>query len=195
MTKKLISIGAEASILQISENSLIKIREPKKYRIEIIDKKIRKFRTKREVKVLVKLKENNISVPKIILHNKDFEFEMELIKGDILKKVLDEKKLKLAFEEIIKIHNLDVIHGDLTTLNMIYSNKKVYIIDFGLSDFSDKIEDKAVDLNLFFNCIKNEHPKEILLKERLLESYIKKVKEGNKIISRLKKVEERGRNK
>ena len=78
---------------------------------------------------------------------------------------------------------------------MIERENKIYLIDFGLANTSNKIEDKAVDLNLFFNSIKNEHPDFYKYENKLLEKYENKVINGNEIIKRLEKIKLRGRNK
>lgn len=193
-----IAQGAEANIIKLNDKILKKLRLSKPYRLKIIDDRLRKFRCKREFKILTKLYENKINVPKpyeLIIENDEISFTFEYIKGNILKSVINEKLLKTAFQEIIKMHNQDIVHNDLTTLNMIQKNNKIYIIDFGLSIFSNKIEDKAVDLNLFFTCIKNEHPSIYKNKEALEKLYTKKTELGEKIIKRLKEIEKRGRNK
>lgn len=193
---ELISHGAEAKLLKVNKNTLRKIREAKTYRINEIDYKLRKFRTRREFKVLGKLYDNNVLVPKPIeLNDKEFYFDLEFIEGSVLKNIVNEKLLSNAFSEIIKMHSLDIIHGDLTTLNFIVKKDKAYIIDFGLSEFTNKIEDKAVDLNLFFTCIKNEHPNLISEKNKLLKKYSSKVERGVDILKRLEQIEHRGRNK
>jgi N6-L-threonylcarbamoyladenine synthase/protein kinase Bud32 len=193
----IIAEGAEAKIVKIDKNTLKKLRLPKTYRISEIDTKLRKFRNKREFKILTKLYEEKINVPKPIeniANKEEIAFIFEYIDGIVLKEVLTEKLLYKAFEEIMKMHKLDIIHGDLTTLNMLVKEGKIYLIDFGLSEFTHKIENKAVDLNLFFTCIKNEHPDFYFYKEKLLKKY-SKLEFGEKIIQRLKKIEHRGRNK
>lgn len=194
--------GAESKILKINETTLKKVREKKTYRIPEIDEKLRKFRNRREFKVLQKLYENQINVPKpykvIEIKNKqtkqieEISFEFEYINGTILKQTINETLLKKAFNQIIKIHQLGITHSDLTTLNMIEKNTKIYLIDFGLADFSQKSEDRAVDLNLFFNCIKNEHPELYKHKSQLLKQY---KNFDPKTIEKLQKLETRGRNK
>lgn len=202
MLNKIISQGAEAKLILINEEIIKKIREEKTYRNKILDKKIRSFRNKREFKILSKLYENKIKVPKPLsissskkTNENEIFLTMEYLIGEQLKNCITKELLLLAFEEIIKIHNLDITHGDLTTLNILYSNKQIYIIDFGLALFSNNIEEKAVDLNLFFLCIKNEHRELYIYKEELENIYMKKAQKGVEIIERLKKVENRGRNK
>ena len=95
------------------------------------------------------------------------------------------------------MHEKDIVHGDLTTLNMIFdeNKKRIVLIDFGLSDFSHKFEDKAVDLHLLFTCITNEHSDLIKYKEELLDLYSKKIESADKIFEKLERNEHRGRNK
>lgn len=207
---ELIAQGAEAKLYKINETTLKKVREEKPYRIQILDSKLRKARNKREFKVLTKLSENHFLSPKPFELNEtstghkneqsevsreEIYFTFEYINGTPLKDTLNETLLNKAFDNIIQLHQLDITHGDLTTLNMIVKDNDVYLIDFGLSEFTNKIEDKAVDLNLFFNCIKNEHPEFFKQKNKLLEKYSKDLEKGKQIISRLEQIEHRGRNK
>lgn len=195
---ELIGKGAESEIYKINDTTLKKIRLPKTYRITEIDERLRKFRNRREFKVLTKLYENKILVPKPykIIEDKripELSFEFEYIHGEILKTCLNQELLEKAFNEIIKMHKLGVIHGDLTTLNMINKENNVYLIDFGLAEYTDKSEDKAVDLHLFFNCLKNEHPKYYKEKENFLNIYKKEINES--VLKSLYNIEHRGRNK
>jgi Kae1-associated kinase Bud32 len=195
MNQKILFEGAEAKIIKIDDFVLKKIRTEKTYRLEEIDKKIRKSRNKREFKILNKLNQSDVRVPKVFdINEEEYYFTFEYIIGDILKNILDKELLFKAFNEIIKMHKEDVIHGDLTTLNMLVKDKEIYLIDFGLSEISKKIEEKAVDLNLFFNCIKNEHPKFYRYKQELEGIYLNN-EFGVKTIERLKNIEKRGRNK
>lgn len=196
---EIIAKGAEAQIIKINEKILEKIRFKKNYRLDIIDDKIRKSRCKSEFKILNKLYQNKILVPKPYQINIDknlekISFTFENLGNCVLKNKFNKKYLYLAFEQIIKMHNVDVIHSDLTTLNMILKNEKIFLIDFGLSYVSKKIEDKAIDLNLFFNCIRIFHQNFYNLREELEKLYIKKATFGEKIILRLKQIDKRGRN-
>ncbi|MEM3373944.1 MAG: KEOPS complex kinase/ATPase Bud32 [Candidatus Woesearchaeota archaeon] len=204
---KLINKGAEAEIyLQIdkktNEKKIIKKRIQKNYRIKEIDLTLRKFRTKREAKILEKLKINH---PKLInLKDNETTIEMEFIEGKKIKDIFEKNKIftnelsKEIGKLIAEMHNQNIIHGDLTTSNMIYNEKekKIYFIDFGLSFFSEKIEDKAVDLHLLKQALESKHSKIYNHTFKLiLDEYKKKANKANEIINRFKKVEMRGRNK
>jgi Kae1-associated kinase Bud32 len=194
---KLIATGAESEIHKINNTTVKKIRLAKTYRIPEIDIKLRRLRNRKEFKVLKKLHKNTLLVPepyKLIEDKRidEISFEFEYLGGQVLKKCLTKKLLFRAFNQIIQMHKLEVTHSDLTTLNMIYYKKEIYLIDFGLAEFSIKAEDRAVDLNLFFNCIKNEHPEFYKYKEELKEIYFKF---NERVLHNLEKLEHRGRNK
>jgi len=124
MQRKIIQQGAEA-IISLDNNQITKNRIKKSYRIPVLDEKLRKSRTKSEAKIIKKL-ENIIPVPKILKNDDKQEIIMEYIAG---KKVSDNLELldykevsKIIAENITKMHNLGIIHGDLTTSNMIFVN-------------------------------------------------------------------------
>ncbi len=199
---KIIARGAEA-ILEKEDGKLIKKRIKKGYRHKAIDDALRKYRTRREGRILNKLA-NVINVPKVYdIDEKKSLIVMDFIEGDMLSDCLEkyDKDLKeFIAKEIGKsiaiMHNLNIIHGDLTTSNMIYKDGKVYFIDFGLAFHSNRIEDKAVDIYLFLQAIKSKH---FLIYEEfsdmVLKEYFKNVIEAEKIKKQLKKVEERRRYK
>jgi len=195
---KLIAQGAESKLF-LAKNKVVKDRFRKTYRIKEIDDKLRRFRTKREAKVLEKLQKIKFPVPELISNNKKDTLEIRYIKGELIKNKLNENNCIKLNKEIGKkiaiLHNNDIIHGDLTTSNMIF-DKEVFFIDFGLSFFSMKIEDKAVDLHLFKEALESKHS-EIWEKsyKAALEGYLKKAEDGKKVLNRIKIVEKRGRYK
>ena len=194
---KLFNKGSEANLYELKNNILRKKRLYKNYRIKILDDNIRKKRNRIEFRILKKLYENKINVPNpIYLDEKKFYFDMKKINGKLIFEKINFQNLKKIILEISKIHNLNIIHNDLTTRNILIDKKnKIFLIDFGLSFTSKKIEDKAVDLDLFFSCLKNFH-KIFFCKKKILENlYSKKTMNGKEILERLKIVEGRGRNK
>jgi Kae1-associated kinase Bud32 len=125
--KKIIQQGAEAIIfLDEEKDKIIKKRIPKNYRIPEIDEKIRKIRTRSETKLMNKAS-NLISIPKIIKSDeKTKEIIMDFVKGKKLSENLDNLPLikqkailKQIGKDTAKLHDKNIIHGDLTTSNMI----------------------------------------------------------------------------
>ncbi|MDP3918627.1 MAG: KEOPS complex kinase/ATPase Bud32 [Nanoarchaeota archaeon] len=195
---KLAYQGAEAKIY-FKDKTVIKERIKKTYRHEEIDNTIRRGCTRREAKLLIKAAEL-IPVPKVIDScDKEMTIKMELIEGKKLRDVVDDVDKKDIFtrvgKKIAKLHNANIIHGDLTTSNIIIHDK-VYFIDFGLGFISTKIEDKAVDVHLIKKALESKHYKhaEECFKY-IVEGYKKESKDFNEVMNRLEKVEKRGRYK
>jgi len=194
--KRLIAQGAEAKLF-LENGKIVKERFAKTYRIKEIDNKLRGFRTRREAKVLQKLELINFSAPRLIKSDEKENILIEKIEGKLVKDVLEKSDYgKLCIEigkKIAILHNNLIIHGDLTTSNMIL-NKDVYFIDFGLSFFSEKAEDRAVDLHLLKEALESKHYK-IWEKcfESVLEAYRKEANKSGETLKRLEAVEKRGR--
>ncbi len=201
--KTLISQGAEAKIF-LDNNLVIKDRIPKNYRIKELDGKIRKYRTRREINILEKASKI-IPVPKLNNNSteKDFKVVMEFIDGiklaDKLDSFNDKKRneiCKIMGKQTALLHNNDIIHGDLTTSNMILKKDSVYFIDFGLSFIDQKEEHKAVDLHLLKQALESKHYKHSESSfEAVLEGYKEISKDYKQTLDRLDKVESRGRYK
>ncbi len=199
MTVNIIGRGAEA-VLYLRNGKLVKERIPKSYRLKEIDDALRKSRTRSEGKLLKKLE--GIAP---LVHDIDdvhMSIVMEFLDGNLLRNTLDsisKGEQKSIMHEIGRIvgviHNKDIIHGDLTTSNMIEKNGKVFFIDFGLGFISTKVEDKAVDLHVLRQALESKHYKHADdCYEWFLEGY--KHWEGSAdVLLRLNKVERRGRYK
>ncbi len=188
--------GAEAVIfLDKAEGIIIKKRIKKDYRISEIDDNLRKTRTRREAKVIEKMP---VARPGLIaVDDKEMTIKMDYIKGPKLRDILSKNNFRKIAAELGKkiglMHGKGIIHGDLTTSNMIFSAERneIVFIDFGLSFFSHKTEDKAVDLHLLRQALESKHYE--LYSEcfkAVLENYPDK-----EVIKRLSAVESRGRNK
>lgn len=196
MPKKLIAQGAEAKLF-LENGNVLKQRFSKSYRIKEIDEKLRGSRTRREAKILQKLQTINFPAPRLIRNDEKENLIIEKIGGKLIKDILEKSDYKKLCSEIGKkvaiLHNNSVIHGDLTTSNMIL-NEEICLIDFGLSIFSEKAEDRAVDLHLLKEGLESKHYKvwEECFKS-VLEAYEKEAKKSNETLKRLDVVEKRGR--
>ena len=194
--------GAEAIITK-NNNEVIKERFSKEYRLPHLDESLRKFRTRREAKVLTKLDELNFPAPKVHeFSDKRMTIFMDFVPGRQLKDVLKEGDdyQKLALEignRVGELHKANIIHGDLTTSNMIQHKEtsKIHILDFGLASFSDRIEDKAVDLFLMERALESTHFEIPELFNKVIEGYKDSCPSAEVVLQRLEAVRKRGRNK
>jgi len=125
MKEQIIQQGAEAKII-LSDNKIIKNRISKSYRLKELDEKIRKQRTKSEKKLLEKACKI-IDAPNPFPLKEFDKIEMPFILGEKLSEHLDSFSLKKQEqicrqigENIAKLHDAEIIHGDLTTSNMIF---------------------------------------------------------------------------
>lgn len=185
-----LSKGAEAYIY-VDKDNLVKERKTKNYRISEIDSKIIKSRTKRESTALKKCNEHNIPTPKLIDFNSN-KITMSFIRGKTLSLYKDEKYYKEAGLILAKLHTINLCHGDFTPNNLIVNsqNDEVYVIDFGLCEFSTYIEKKATDIRVMKDSLKDDE-----LFKQFLESYMSNYPEGDKVYERYIKNESRGRYK
>jgi Kae1-associated kinase Bud32 len=189
----IIARGAEA-IIKKEDSFIIKERIKKGYRIKEIDEKIRRKRTKLEARIMREARRIGINVPQIIEEN-EFSIKMEYVDGKVLRNVeIDEKIIKEIAKIIALLHQNDIIHGDLTTSNFILKDDKIYLIDFGLSKFSNKIEDKAEDLLVFFYTLKGVHYDVFEKYWKVFEEeYCNNYSEGKKVLKRMCEILKRGR--
>jgi len=193
--RNLIAQGAEAKLYR-DRNVVVKERISKSYRIAEIDSKLRKERTRTEARLIRALERAGVPVPAVLKEDdKGMVLELEFIDGekvrDYLEKTSDVDICRQIGILTEKMHNAGIVHGDLTTSNLIFKDKKVYLIDLGLGDFSDRIEDKAVDLHLFKECLVSKHHK---IWENCWKSFLQGYK-NPEVLNRLKIVEARGRYK
>jgi Kae1-associated kinase Bud32 len=184
------------------ETVIVKERLKKSYRIEQIDEKLRKYRTRMEVKLLTEARKVGVCTPRIVFVNeKEGKIYMEYIDGIRVKELLETgekevvKKVCLKIGSYVgKLHSAGIIHGDLTTSNMILKDDKLYFIDFGLGEFSSRIEDQGVDLNLLQEALRATHFK--LLKfcwSNIVKSYKKEYRLADKVLERVVEIEKRAR--
>jgi|SRR3989344_2124024 len=205
--KSLIAQGAEAKIYTFSiDNKLYvsKERIPKRYRLKEIDEKLRRYRTRREISILQKA---SACIPVPYLHEssseKDYTVIMEYKEGKKLADCLNDlptgQRKKIAKEmgkHLALLHNKNIIHGDMTTSNMIWDGTTVYFIDFGLSFIDQKQEHKAVDLHLLRQALESRHHQHYKeLYETILHSYKQYAEQADSVLQRLEIVEKRGRYK
>jgi len=199
---EILSSGAEAFIYldEISGEKVIrKVRVKKRYRIEELDDRLRRARTRREVKLMVAARRAGVRVP-FVLDVKDYEIIMEYIPGERLDDHLrrsPEKTERLAEELGIlvgRLHLAGIAHNDLTVANVIIHEEELCILDFGLGEFSSSVEERAVDLLVLERSIRSSIDDPDLFLEAFVRGY-KAVMgdEAEHVLKRIDQVRKRGR--
>ena len=96
-----------------------------------------------------------------------------------------------------KMHRCGVVHGDLTTSNMILSGEgKIFLVDFGLGEKNTELEARGVDLHLMKRALQSTHYQfaEDCFKH-VLKGYseVLESKYTQKVIEKIREIERRGR--
>lgn len=202
---KMIKQGAEAKLFldkRDNQKVVVKDRIKKEYRIKEIDEKVRKFRTTQEYNLLSEARRANVPTPRIFgIDKENHKIIMEYLDGKRIKEFLNESNKKkieeISFEIgklVGKLHSAGIIHGDLTTSNMILFNENIYFIDFGLGFFSRKIEDQGTDLRLLYEALKSTHFKitDVCWK-KIIEGYKKEYPNANQTLEKIEEIRKRAR--
>ncbi|RLI97066.1 MAG: Kae1-associated kinase Bud32, partial [Candidatus Aenigmatarchaeota archaeon] len=157
--KNVVYRGAEA-VLYKKDGVLVKDRIRKGYRIQQLDRKIRKQRTRHEDSLMERARRAGVDVPRIF-SSSDTSIEMEFIEGRKVKDAFNGAGNRergrisgLIGQALGRLHEANIVHGDFTTSNMILKGGKLYVIDMGLGKYSEKVEDKSVDLYLLHEALK-----------------------------------------
>jgi TP53 regulating kinase-like protein len=152
--------GAESNIYLTkwyNKKAISKIRIPKIYRHRMLDDDLRRRRTISESKMIALAKEFGLRTPYIYFVDPfRAEIVMEFIPGTRASKVLTSSICNDIGRFVSTLHLFNIIHGDLTPANFIV-NRKITMIDMGLSFHSTRREDKAMDIRLFKEILKSTY--------------------------------------
>lgn len=184
------------------EKVIIKKRIKKGYRINEIDDSIRRFRTVKEAKLINKAKLAGVNSPALYyIDTNEKSIVMEFIDGIRLKELFSSKGLDKDIgidigKSVGYLHKAGIVHGDLTTSNMILKDNKIYFIDFGLSEESREIEKQGIDIHLLKQALESAHyyiSRDLY--NAILQGYSKIVGNQKKddVLERVEQIEKRGR--
>ncbi|KAK6531547.1 serine/threonine-protein kinase bud32 [Arthrobotrys megalospora] len=242
----LLKQGAEAHVykstfLLPTVPCLIKVRPTKSYRHATLDLRLTKHRCVSEARLLNRCRSMGVLCPAVyFVDEKRGEIVMEWIEGpsvrDFLHSYLDsgsnlddegknpdvqiDTLMENIGQTIGRLHDIDIIHGDLTTSNLMLRHREkqntaldshqgsqgfkndtslsdfdVVLIDFGLGQVSNSDEDKAVDLYVLERAFLSTHPRATRLFNIILESYKRSCIGSAVVLRRLQEVRLRGRKK
>ena len=183
--------GAEA-VITLEDGVVRRWRLPKSYRLPALDERIRQERTIREARITSDARRHGVQTP-IICDVSRFELKMEHIKGDKLKDVISPELSRKVGEMVGKLHKGGIVHGDLTTSNMILVDGEICLIDFGLSFYERSVEAQGVDVHVYFQTLESTHDRPEELIEAFRAGYIQLYPGGESVLERVKEIKARGR--
>ena len=172
LTSTLLHRGAEAdlSLARIGPwRVVVKRRVKKEYRNPTLDEQIRHDRTLSEASRIHEAKTSGARVPSIVgVDVENNAIVMTHLDGRVARGCLDDmsvnearKLLRSIGQQVGLLHTAGIVHGDLTTSNVIVSPSGApFIVDFGMSRRSIEAEDRGVDLHLLQRSIVASHSKD-----------------------------------
>lgn len=185
-----ISEGAEAKVYAsrvFGTDIIVKSRERKRYRNPQLDLSLRKTRTRKEARAMLRASSNGVNVPAVLAAGL-FTLYLQRIRGRLLRDAEAQSGTYFRVGEMLgRLHNCGIAHGDFTPANIMIERENAYVIDFGLSEITESIEEKALDLLLMKRSISGK------MYARFISGYAKTCKQRRDIEQRLAEIEQRGR--
>lgn len=179
--------GAEATLRKVDWwgfPAILKDRDSKAYRPKALDERLRRERTRTEVRLLVEARRLGVRTPIV--------YDVDLEKHRIILEELEGKTLRDLLEELAgdastlapaartfgralgKLHAGGVAHGDLTSSNVVFRSGPdgpCALLDFSMGTKSAGVEELGIDLHLVEEDLKALHPKGATLFRAFLEGY------------------------
>jgi TP53 regulating kinase-like protein len=199
--------GAEADVVKAKwcrRDAVYKVRKRLPYRLPVLDEEIRRQRTFHEAEMIRSAKMAGVSTPYLyFVDPRNATLVMEYIDGTRMKDLMESLSLdeisrlfEQLGEDVARLHLAGIMHGDLTTANVVKRGNELVFLDFGLSIHSSRIEDHAVDLRLIKETIVGAHSEVAQSAlSSLLEGYAHHVgdERAKHVFSQLRNIERRGR--
>ncbi|KAK1250546.1 hypothetical protein MKX08_010549 [Trichoderma sp. CBMAI-0020] len=225
----LITQGAEGRLykttyLRSDTACALKYRPPKPWRHPVLDQRLNRHRILSEARILAKCRRDGLRVPSVYALDESAGWLMlEWIEGTPVRVninhrlgnrtegIEDDEQLKDLMRKIGtavgKMHSIGIIHGDLTTSNMMLKppsagnqadgatglEGEIVIIDLGLASGGVHDEDRAVDLYVLERAFGSTHPRAECIFNEVLEAYQKSFKQAGVALKKLEEVRMRGR--
>ncbi|MFQ6013503.1 MAG: KEOPS complex kinase/ATPase Bud32 [Thermoplasmata archaeon] len=177
-----------------------KRRVPKAYRHPALDEELRRARLRTEARLFGEARRLGVPVP--ILYDVDTvenRLVMEYVAGPLLKEALEGGREETAAlcrrmgRVIGRLHAGDLIHGDLTTSNMILRDGRIVLVDFGMGERSAELEAKGVDFHLFQEALRSAHSEGPDFLPWVMEGYRETCPTADEVVAKAKEIERRGR--
>ena len=199
----LLKRGAEAELRRttyLGREAVEKSRVPKGYRLPALDEELRRARIRTEARLTGEARAAGVPVP--ILYDIDLlenRLVMEFVDGPTAKAVLDKggkpamEVCRRIGETIARLHAADIVHGDLTTSNMILQGGRLVMIDFSLGERTRSVESRGVDLRLLKEALTSAHARGPEYFEAVARAYRRRYPKAAEVLAKVTEIEERGR--
>lgn len=214
MTLFALSSGAEARIFQGDYEGVAAIKKErfeKKYRHPHLDKRLAKQRTRAEIRSLERLAMRDPEklgklLPQVLNSDERTIIMTRIVNSKTANQVLSEcrrAKDDDAINQMLQkigtlvglIHQSKIIHGDLTTSNILINEHGDLIpIDFGLSFTSESSEDRAVDLYVLQRALQSTEIEDCKF-QQFLQTYREQLDASvaDGVVKKFEEVRSRGR--
>ena len=201
---EIIRRGAEAEIgldIRMGRRVIIKSRVVKGYRHPQLDSELRSSRTRNEARLIQEARRLGVSTPIIYdIDLQEAEIVMQDIHGQRVKDALasaSEDEARNICREMGRmaalLHGGGMVHGDLTTSNMMISGEKIWLIDFSLGGRNATLEEIGVDLHLLREAFTSAHSDILDLFQEVMDSYSRYYDDAEQVFEKVKEIEGRGR--
>ena len=199
----LLKRGAEAELRRTewhARAAVEKVRVPKPYRHARLDDDLRRSRLRMEARLMAEARRIGVSVP--ILYDVDLRghrLVMEFVDGPTVKEVLQKRLAEprlvaLAIGQMVgALHANGLVHGDLTTSNMIWRGERIHVIDFSMGERTSSLESQGVDLRLLKEAWTSAHYDLADRFEDVLAAYQEAYPKAGAAFAKLREIEDRGR--
>ena len=199
----LLKRGAEAELRRTEWHgraAVEKVRTRKAYRHEVLDDALRGVRLRMEARLMAEARKLGLSVPTIYdVDLRGHRLVMEHIDGPQVKEVLqqrlaDPRPIARAVGRLTgTLHANGLVHGDLTTSNLLWRDGRIYAIDFSMGEKTDSMEARGVDLRLLKEAWTSAHFDLADLFDEVLAGYREAFPRAAEAVAKLGEIEDRGR--
>jgi N6-L-threonylcarbamoyladenine synthase/protein kinase Bud32 len=183
--------GAEAVVTQRGSD-VVKRRLHKGYRVPTLDRRLIADRTRAEARLISAARRAGVPTPVISDVTAD-SIVMEYVEGPMLKHALTPEHVRTAGSTVGLLHAAGIIHGDLTTSNIILRDGVCVLIDFGLAFVSAELEDRGVDIHVFFQTLESTSTDYATLRDAFIDGYGLTNSAVDDVVGRVDEIKRRGR--
>ena len=185
--------GAEALVeLEAEAKRVYKRRQSKAYRHPELDRRLRERRTRSEARLTSEARRLGVSTPVVFdIDPTRGRLEFEYVGESDLGEAITVPRVRDVGQQLARCHDAGFVHGDPTPRNVRVSDRRTWLIDFGLGYYTDDIEDYAMDLHVFEGALGGT----VSNAGELIDAFESAYEEAGdeRVLEQLREIERRGR--